>query len=255
MEKVKIVVPIYRPELSALEKIALDRAVAVLGSYPIVVAKPRSLDLSALLAAYPGLSAVEFADEYFRGIAGYNRLMLSRDFYSAFTDAEYVLIYQLDAYVFSDELTDWCDKGFDYIGAPWLEKPVYRLPLVSAFRRLQHWWMKVRNKPSKQDLYDKVGNGGFSLRKVSSFLRVIDSRSEQVALYANHEHHHLFNEDVFWATVPDDFRYPTWEQALKFAFDKYPAYCYHLNNNCLPFGCHAWYKRKMRAFWHRFIPF
>ena len=31
-----------------------------------------------------------------------------------------MLIYQLDAYVFKDELLNWANKGYDYIGAPWL---------------------------------------------------------------------------------------------------------------------------------------
>lgn len=255
MEKVKIVIPMYKEEISRLEKISLDRVVEILGKYPIVVAKPRSLDLRRALEPYPMLSTIDFADEYFLGIAGYNRLMLSTDFYSAFTDTEYILIYQLDAYVFEDCLTDWCDKGYDYVGAPWLKKPAYRLPVVSTYRRLQYWWMKTRNKPSKQDLYGKVGNGGLSLRKISSFLRVIENQKEEVDFYANHERFHLFNEDVFWATKPVGFSYPTEMEALKFSFDKYPAFCYHLNGYRLPFGCHAWYKRKMRRFWHRFINF
>jgi len=255
MEKVKVVIPIYKTELGALEKISLERALDVLGHYPIVVAKPRSLNLQSLSSRYPSLIMMDFDDEYFKGIAGYNRFMLSADFYSAFADTEYVLIYQLDAYVFEDKLAEWCDKGYDYVGAPWLKKPAYRLPVISTYRRLQYWWMKVRNKPSKQDLYDKVGNGGFSLRKVSSFLRVIERQKEEVDFYANHERFHLFNEDVFWATRPDGFRYPTALEAIQFSFDKYPAFCYRLNNRQLPFGCHAWYKRKMRGFWRRFINF
>lgn len=28
------------------------------------------------------------------------------------------MIYQLDAWVFNDELSSWCSLGYDYIGAP-----------------------------------------------------------------------------------------------------------------------------------------
>jgi hypothetical protein len=45
---------------------------------------------------------------------------LSEEFYQAFTDFEFMLIYQLDAFVFRDELADWCRSGYEYIGAPWL---------------------------------------------------------------------------------------------------------------------------------------
>lgn len=233
---------------------SLNQLFAVLGRYPIVAAKPRSLDLSPVVELYPGLATVDFDDEYFRGIEGYNRLMLSEDFYSAFTDAEYILIYQTDAYVFGDELEAWCDAGYDYVGAPWLEKPAYRLPVVASYRKIQLWWMRVRRKPSKQELYGRVGNGGFSLRRVASFLRVIREQRDEVDFYANHERFHLFNEDVFWATRPKDFRYPEAMEAIRFSFDKYPAYCYRLNGRKLPFGCHGWYKRKNRRFWQRFIP-
>jgi len=75
-----------------------------------------------------------------------------------------------------------------------------------------------------------------------------------VELFLHHAHH-LYNEDVFWATVPD-FNYPSVSEALTFAFDKYPAYCYSLTNRQLPFACHAWYKRKkMKHFWQPIIGF
>lgn len=47
--------------------------------------------------------------------------MLTKEFYLRFRQWEYLLIYQLDAYVFQDELMDWCNKGYDYIGAPFLK--------------------------------------------------------------------------------------------------------------------------------------
>jgi hypothetical protein len=36
---------------------------------------------------------------------------LSASFYERFLDTKYILIYQLDAFVFKDELQEWCDKG------------------------------------------------------------------------------------------------------------------------------------------------
>lgn len=254
-DKARVVIPIYKNSLTINEITSLERAIEILSKHPIVVIKPRSLDIDSILNKYPMLSTMDFDDSYFKGIAGYNRLMLSREFYQAFADTKYVLIYQLDAYVFADCLDEWCDKDYDYVGAPWLEKPAYRLPLVSKYRRMQLWWMKKQGKPSKQEYYDKVGNGGFSLRKVDSFLRVIDRQSELVSHYANHERSSHYNEDVFWAMRAEGFRYPSAMEALRFAFDKYPAYCYRLTHHELPFGCHAWYKRKMRGFWRKFIPF
>lgn len=44
--------------------------------------------------------------------------MLSAEFYDRFAAYEYVLIYQLDAFVFADRLAEFCQMGYDYIGAP-----------------------------------------------------------------------------------------------------------------------------------------
>jgi hypothetical protein len=47
--------------------------------------------------------------------------MLSIDFYKRFRDYKFILIYQLDAYVFRDELEYWCEQDYDFIGAPLIE--------------------------------------------------------------------------------------------------------------------------------------
>ena len=98
-----------------------------------------------------------------------------------------------------------------------------------------------------------LGNGGLSLRRTAAFIgacrRYADRAAEYLAVRS-----HLYNEDVFWATVPDNFRYPTPEEALAFAFDTTPAYCYRLTGGRLPMGCHSWSKPRMYRFWRRFIP-
>ena len=94
---------------------------------------------------------------FFGSTAATNRLMLSREFYGTFSHYSYILIYQLDALVLSDQLVQWCETGLDYVGAPWLKCEV--TPWV--------------NEPA-------VGNGGFSLRKVPSFLEVLSSNKYSV---------------------------------------------------------------------------
>jgi hypothetical protein len=255
MVPVRIVIPCYRKEISQLERMSLDRVFAVLGHYPITIVKPESLDIAELKMQYGNLDFQSFPDHYFRGIAGYNRLMLSTDFYSRFSDCEYILIYQLDAYVFSDRLAEWCAKGYDYVGAPWLRRPVYNIPIIKQCVWLSHKITALRGKPTKGALYDKIGNGGLSLRKVASHLRVLTEQRERVDFYLSQKRFHMYNEDVFWATEPTSFKYPTAHEAISFAFDKYPAYCFKLNGGEMPFGCHAWYKRKMRRFWQPIIGF
>ena len=47
-------------------------------------------------------------------------MLYRTEFWEKFADYEYVLMYHLDALVFSDQLQEWCGKGLDYIGAPFL---------------------------------------------------------------------------------------------------------------------------------------
>lgn len=250
---VKIVIPIYKSALTDLEYRSLQQANKILKEYPLIVVKPTSLDLSSLLKEFPLLQTKSFDDSFFRGIAGYNRLMLSEIFYQYFLDAKYILIYQLDAYVFTDQLIYWCNKDYDYIGAPWLKKEVYNFPIISSFMKLRKWYNNTRGRKNKQQLYNKVGNGGFSLRKVESHFKTTILLKDKISHYLENKGH-MYYEDVFWATEPD-FNYPSATEALAFSFDKYPAYGYKLNKKKLPFGCHAWYKRKMKKFWKPIIGF
>lgn len=255
MEQVVVVIPNYKAELNAYDRLSVSRTCEVLKDYPIVMIHPEGLDLSAIRRDFPQLRYRSFNPEYFSGIMGYNRLMLSTSFYEAFSGYEYMLICQTDAYVFRDELREWCMKGYDYVGAPWLKKRLYDFPVMRLCMRLSLWWKHCRGKRSKQELYGKVGNGGLSLRKVASHIETLRQKSETVERYLDRKKkYHLFNEDVFWALEPDDFRYPTAEEALLFAFDKYPQLSFSITGGRLPMGCHAWYKRKMKAFWENRLP-
>jgi hypothetical protein len=60
------------------------------------------------------------------------------------------------------------------------------------------------------------------------------------------------NEDLFWALEAPKFD-PTFKvasavEALPFAFEMAPRWCFEQNRGKLPFGCHAW-ARYDRAFW------
>jgi len=250
---VEVVIPIYKSNISVLETRSLQQVCDILKIYPLTVIKPVSLDLSELLKMFPLLNVKSFDDSFFNGISGYNRLMLSDAFYSAFLHTKYILIYQLDAYVFEDELTHWCNKGYDYIGAPWLKKPIYNAPVISLIMKIFRAYNRRKGVKNKQELYNKIGNGGFSLRKVDSHYEVTLQQREKIKFFMEQKNH-LYNEDVFWATVTS-FKYPEAAEALTFAFDKYPALCYKLNKKELPFGCHGWNKRKMKSFWKPIIGF
>jgi hypothetical protein len=238
-----------------------------LGKYDKYMIAPKSLDVN-----FSGFEIKRFNDSFFGSTLANTRLMLSPKFYEAFCDYKYILIYQLDALVFSDQLLEWCDLDFDYIGGPWLNAP--GSPWIDNPR---------------------VGNGGFSLRKIESFLRVIYSVQYTVEpklywadfcqgkpkfiQYLNlHKKYlkHLIrfngarwemakwplrkggrgNEDYFWSDEAikyyAQFKIPPVEIGLRFSFEVAPRHCFDLNNRQLPFGCHAW-PRYDREFWEPYL--
>ena len=257
MKKVCVIIPIYRTELNEYEMISVVQSAKALNNRDIIIIKPEGLNTDEIERKINSSRTESFAPDYFKGIPGYNRLMMSAEFYKRFIDYEYVLICQTDAYVFDDDLDRWCDTGYDYVGAPWLVRPIYNHPVLKLGSWIKHKFRSLTGKPNLKVTWWKVGNGGISLRKTNSHLKAVESLSSVVAHFIDNPGNHIFNEDVFFSTEVNKhglgFKYPTWQEALKFSFDKYPALCFQLNGEKLPMGCHAWYKRRMRKFWFPII--
>lgn len=265
---VAVVIPVYKSNLSNAELLSIKQCIKVLSNYPIIFCGPYSLDISvyrSLFTDQERFAEQRFEDHFFTDIKGYNRLMLNVRFYQRFNRFEYILIYQPDAYVFRDELKYWCETGYDYIGAPWFED-----------------W----DRSGPQSAFYGVGNGGFSLRKVKSHIKVLRSflylapanvlikkfltekpslaglKCLLLNLSIKNNTFSLFNdyndnEDIFWGMVAakrfDYFKTPSMQTASRFSMELNVERLYKLNDNKLPFGCHAWAKYET-AFWKKFIP-
>jgi len=237
-QQVAIVIPIYKEEMNDFEKKSFQQCLSVLGGHPIVVVKPKSLMLNSLKEHYPQLQFNDFPDHFFKGIQGYNNLMISVDFYKAFLDFEYILIYQLDAYVFEDRLIEWCNKGYDYIGAPHIEP--------------DRWVVGGKNPGNYFEGRRVFMNGGFSLRKVNPIIRllkVLDFVGQR--WISNEDGLYSLHFIRLWPFRPL-MNLPNWQEALEFSMEQYPDLCYKLNQERLPFGCHAWEKYDY-AFWKPFM--
>ena len=241
----------YKNHLSETEELSLSQCLKVLGTHRIVLVQPENLDTSDLLKRHPGLESERFPPEYFAGRDGYNKMMLAADFYARFLDVEYVLIHQLDAFVFRDELGEWCSRGYDYIGAPWL-------PPVRLVDRMGELLKSPAKRKRHARKYCAVGNGGFSLRKVRSFLNITKVHASDIRQHLSKEGHaSAAYEDVFWGIVAGgldpNFRVPSHLEALRFAIDHRPATALQLNGGKLPFGCHGFEKRRVKRFWKPLI--
>jgi len=269
MENVVIVIPIYKLILSKQEEASLRQCFTILGRYDICFVTHNNLKTSyykSIISQYNiNVSFAYFPEEWFSGIAGYNRLCMGRELYETFEQYEYMLIYQPDAWVFRDELKEWCAKGYDYIGAPW-SKP-------EVFHGTPIW----------------VGNGGLSLRRVKAFIRPFRNSNKKIfsaatlyqdvnwhkprtivtfllklAGYKNnfkslHSYFEQFGtaEDMFWCCALSNtcfrLKIPAKEEARMFAFEMNPHKEFEQNSNILPFGCHAFMKYSFKDFWSRYI--
>ena len=146
---VVIVIPVYR-SMTVLERVSMMQCLCVMGKYPIVLIAGRSFKADDFLNIRQ--FRIEYFDDiYFKSNQSYSRLMLLPEFYKRFVDYDYMLIYQLDAFVFSDRLIEFCDMEYDYIGAP-----------------MPSWGKNWK------EIGCNIGNGGFSLRKIKSFIKVLN---------------------------------------------------------------------------------
>jgi hypothetical protein len=248
---VNIALPVYKPNLTDYETIAMTQCLKILGHYPIWIIAPHSLDISNYLRIAPGLKVKTFDDSFFNDIQGYNRLMLSEEFYQVFADQEFLLIHQLDAFVFQDDLAYWCQQNYDYIGAPWLRDRDFTGwfdQLDFTLRQRVATWLNLKKKdgvtPREIIYLNGVGNGGFTLRRVSAMLRCLKRFTAKIAEYES-KSIHQYHEDAFWSIEVNRYwphiRIPPYRKALHFSVEFYPQWAVsHYNDGKLPFGCHAW---------------
>ena len=190
-----------------------------------------------------------------------------------------MLICQLDVWIFRDEVSYWCEKGYDYIGAP-----------IFYGYTANNFSTKIMG----------IGNGGFSLRKISHAKAIVSAPRNKVflkptkiiSLYINtalinksfrkrkfrmlalpliiiakcigfnntlkyYIDNHL-NEDLIfgsWSAAAWGMKVnlPEIKEAIKFAFEVHPEILYKEANNHLPFGCHAYLKWDYSSFWSKYI--
>ena len=196
-----------------------------------------------------------FDESFFCSINGYNKLCKSLAFYKKFSKYDYMLIYQLDSWVFNDDLIYWCNKKYDYVGAP---------------------WFKNYGSHENGDKLWNVGNGGFSLRKISWFIKVLSWKGpimrriilkhfsilDILFFFVWHNTWRTYslsgrNEDQFFSLdmrnswIPPTI--PKCEEAALFSFEKSPHYLFKITGQ-LPFGCHAYLKYDYDGFWSQYIP-
>ena len=253
-----IVIPVYKKELKPSEKASLKQCTKILNHFPIEIIHPQGLNISKyeeiLKECEVKYSFRAFNKKYFGDVFKYSHLLLDKNFYKLYSDYDYMLLYQLDAWVFKDELDYWANEGYDYIGAPWFEDA---------------------DAPDS-DIIERSGNGGFSLRKISSMVELLSTdyhvvlslkdyfeKKKKERLISNilsapilflkwlfqpdrfttfwHNTDMFEDQAIVWHSqvAMPDFNVALADVNYKFSFEVYPRKLFKMNNNELPFGCHA----------------
>jgi hypothetical protein len=257
-----ILIIVHKPDLTDLEIRSLQQCFKVLGEFPIKLIAPEKLDITSYELAQPGIEVDFINPKWQSTYAMFNRLKIEPLLYKRYRRYDYILFYELDAWVFKNELIHWCSQGYDYIGAPWFEG----------------WQHASEDAP-----FLGIGNGGFSLRNIKAHLRVLDTFSyvtpfnvmvrdflDQPSirtlariskdLTIRNNTFHLFNnfamnEDLFWGRIVASkfkwFKIPDLKTALRFSIEVNP-HLYIKSKDDLPFGCHSWSKFN-QEFWNQFI--
>ena len=121
----------------------------------------------------------------------YSELLATKSNIYDYINTEYFLVFQTDSMIFKKNiylLNHFISSDYDYIGSPWL---------------------KTNYEITKR--CDYIGNGGFSLRKTSKMLEIIN----KIPWNKNYE-------DLYFATNYNNIQVkkPSYDIALQFCFDE-----------------------------------
>lgn len=238
---VVVVVPVYKAAPVEDELRYFQHNMAVLKTYQVILVAPEGLDLSAY-KTHREIRSEYFSPNFFKGLEGYNRLMLSKEFYKRFSSFEYMLICQLDAFIFKDSLKEWCRKDYDYVGAPWVNKPLFLFLYVLVKTGLKNSLRLLLTR----NIMKAVGNGGLSLRKIKTFIESDNKNVPRNTWKAN--------EDIYWSFFARRsnggfITKPKASEAALFSIEIAPAALMKKQNYELPMGIHAW-ERYKPGFWN-----
>lgn len=240
--QVVIIVISHKPVLNKFELRSLRQLYKILGLYPIRFVCPEKLDISNYRDINRDI-VFDFIDpEWLRTYENFNKLKISPFLYQRYIQYEFILFYEPDAYVFSNNLEYWCKQGYDYIGAP---LPV---ELIKTMKDRFNVFLTLKDLVFP----DFIGNGGFSLRKTKTHINLLTVENKLANELMDNG---ISNEDLIINILLYNrrFKLPKIEVAALFALELLPER-FIGNSNGLPMGCHAWYKSKeLYSFWEKWI--
>ena len=123
-----IIIPLYKDYLYDYEEISLKQCINVLSEkYFINFIIPNNLSIDNLFNKYNinikyniDYDVIYFDHKFFESINVFNKLLTNTILYDLIVNHvnyKYMLLYELDGFVFYDNLQYWIDKDYDYVGS------------------------------------------------------------------------------------------------------------------------------------------
>ena len=229
---VVVVIPVYTFNLSKYESISFLNNILMLSSYDIFIACPKDIDLGTYsqIIAVRNIKLAKFNACWFRSYKAYNALCMQKMFYERFSKYDYMLICQNDSWIFKDDLLKWCNKGYDYVGAP-------------LCHYCKHHAKCLYNECPDDHHKGIIGNGGLSLRKIQKFIessKIISNEIHQISI------DELPNEDDFFMNHEKiKWNVPSCKEALEFSIESMALF--HVMHGIHPMGYHNLLKINTKA--------
>lgn len=241
-----IITPIYKETPDPIEQLSLQRLHNVIGelNYDVYFVTYQGLNINEYIKLYPNAKISYFDKYFFQSTATYSQLCFNYDFYNTYNEYDYMFIYQTDCYLINDNFHTYTTFDYDYIGAPIFSTDC--------------GWPTVKEVNGKRVYTPVIGNGGFSMRKISTFIELTDPNGEfrQTVQLTDEHIKHLLWEDLFICVeLPKyyDIRIAPLKVGFSFAWDMSVDVIYNLwNIHTLPMCIHAWDKNI--RFWQLHIP-
>jgi hypothetical protein len=229
-----VLVPVYREVPEQFELLSMQQLVLKLGEREIRIVAPEGLSATHYLDILGDRPVHYFDRRFFASRETYNALMVYEPLYRVADGFQFVLVHQTDAFVFEDHLDHWtAATSFDYIGAPF----------VGAAKTILR----------------EGANGGFSLRNVDAFLRVLTRRNSLMFALPRSKERSLrrvrrgeMMEDNYWGSV---VRVASLDERIDFAFESGLETLGARYAAKPPFGCHrVWNLEYIDAIRHGVMP-
>ena len=178
MNNCVVLIPHHKYDLIYLEKLSLNRIYDVFDNMQCYLILPSYINANKFidinldknvkdkyLLYHDNFDYMYFDDKWFNSAAANNSLMLTKNIYIPFKELgfDYMLIAQLDAFVFHNDIDNYLNKNYDFIGS-------------YLFTCLDSWYIDkiIEEYPNHYLTHQIILNGGFSLRNIDFCILTIE---------------------------------------------------------------------------------